>query len=153
MNKVCQPSPPVRKHRRGKRTSSHETSELGAKLDDLVTLLKSTGAIPAAANRSSGHASRVDREEYTASGCPAGGEGGLCSPVTSSPSDYPVSERFGCEPVFGLAQEPGGQDAEVFLTRFRCHFVRYLPFIILSPSISAYQLRQERPFLWLANRV
>lgn len=157
MNKVCQPSPPVRKHRRGKGTSSHETSKLEAKLDDLVTLLKSTRAMPAAVNfkviRGPGYAGRIDHGEYTTSDSPTSEEGGFYSSITTSPSDQALPDGSGYEPVFRLAREPRDQDAELFLDRFRCQFVKSLPFVILSPSITARRLRQERPFLWLAIMV
>jgi hypothetical protein len=42
------------------------------------------------------------------------------------------------------------QDADNFLDKFRTTFVQYLPFVIISSSTTAMQLRQERPLLWLA---
>ncbi|KAL8974781.1 MAG: hypothetical protein Q9197_000989 [Variospora fuerteventurae] len=47
------------------------------------------------------------------------------------------------------ALEPSLEDAETYLRRFRTDFIKYLPFIVIVPSVSAQQLRQTSPFLWL----
>lgn len=113
--------------------------------------------MPAAVNfkviRGPGYAGRIDHGEYTTSDSPTSEEGGFYSSITTSPSDQALPDGSGYEPVFRLAREPRDQDAELFLDRFRCQFVKSLPFVILSPSITARRLRQERPFLWLAIMV
>ena len=53
MNKLCQPSPPVRRRRTLKKPFAPETSKLEEKLDGLVTLLKSaTNGVPGIVNPS-----------------------------------------------------------------------------------------------------
>jgi hypothetical protein len=106
--------------------------------------------------RSPGYANRIDHGEYTTSDSPTSEEAGVYSSITTSPSDQALSDGSGgsgYEPVFRLAREPREQDAELFLARFQCQFVKSLPFVILSPSITAHRLRQERPFLWPAIMV
>ena len=45
--------------------------------------------------------------------------------------------------------EPSPLEAEQFLKIFRIHKSEYFPFVHIPPTITANQLRQERPFLWL----
>ena len=45
--------------------------------------------------------------------------------------------------------EPSSREAEQCLTIFRIHKTEYFPFVYIPPTITADQLHQERPFLWL----
>jgi len=53
------------------------------------------------------------------------------------------------QPLLHPALEPSPEDAESYLNKFRTNFVKHLPFIVISPSVTAHQLRQERPILWV----
>jgi hypothetical protein len=169
MNKDCQPSPPVRK-RRTVRRPANETSKLEEKLDGLVTLLKSAtqgapgiinatsvnsppeGSVPPSHESASDStaAGSVGYRDYTYSrplpigrGFPESG----FIPAASSSSSGSTSVNF--QPVLHPALEPSPEDAESYLNKFRTDFVKHLPFIVISPSVTARQLRQERPILWV----
>jgi hypothetical protein len=172
MNKDCQPSPPVRKRRTVKRPSSvNETSKLEEKLDGLVTLLKSAtqgapgiinatpvnsppeGSMPSSHESSSGStaAASVGYRDYTYNrplpnvrGFP---ESSFTPAASSSSSSGSTSVNL--QPVIHPALEPGPEDAESYLNKFRTDFVKHLPFIVIPPSVSSHQLRQERPILWV----
>jgi hypothetical protein len=44
---------------------------------------------------------------------------------------------------------PNPKDADLFLHKFRTDFVKNLPFLVISPELTAHELYQERPILWL----
>jgi hypothetical protein len=153
MNKDCRPSSPVRKRRMVKRPSSSETSELEEKLDGLVTLLKATtqGA-PAILNAISINTPPEDlgpsSHNTTSNNRPLSKIAGFSEshfpPATfSSTGSTPVNS-----PVFHPALQPSTEDAESYLNKFRSEFTIHLPFIVISPSATSHQLRQERPILW-----
>ncbi|KAL3426139.1 zn 2cys6 transcription factor [Phlyctema vagabunda] len=170
MKKNCQPSPPMRKRRAFTRSAS-KTSKLEEKVDGLVTLLKSaTQSMPAVINNanlntppesivlrshrsdsSSVAANSVDYQDHAYKE-PVRGESGsmeysFTPPATSSRSWSPSQNL---QPSLQRSIEPSSTDAESYLRRFQTYFVRYLPFIVIPPSVTASQLRQERPFLWLS---
>ena len=167
MNKDCQPSPPMRKRRTVSRRSSNKTSKLEEKVDGLVTLLKSaTQGTPGIFNSisidsppediSSSHKSTsgssatdsVIYGDYTYSRTLPDGEGLPESEFTPAASTYSGSSSGSLPPILGSTIEPCPEDAESYLGIFREHFIKHLPFIVISSSMTAYQLRQERPFLW-----
>jgi hypothetical protein len=45
--------------------------------------------------------------------------------------------------------EPSLEEADEFLKIFRTQMMEYFPFIIMSTSTTAKELRLQRPFLWL----
>ena len=45
--------------------------------------------------------------------------------------------------------EPSPDEAEEYLNIFRTSMTKYFPFILVSESTTAHDLRRERPFLWL----
>jgi hypothetical protein len=171
MNKDCQSSPPVRKRRTVKRPaerSANRTSKLEEKLDILVTLLESAtqgtpGIIYAASLGStpeesvpSSHenASRstatcgVGYRNYTYSGPLANGsvlpKPASTPAITTSSTPIPTNLRNIFRPA-----EPSLEEAESYLNKFRTEFVKHLPFIVISPTMTAHQLHQERPILWV----
>jgi hypothetical protein len=171
MNKDCQPSPPVRKRRTVKRPSANETSKLEEKLDGLVTLLKSAtqgapgtinatsvnslpeGSVPSSHENASDStaAGSVGYLDYTYNRPLPNGRGfpqSVFIPAASSSSSS-GSTSVNLQPVLHPALEPSPEDAESYLNKFRTDFVKHLPFIIISPSVTAHQLRQERPILWV----
>jgi hypothetical protein len=72
------------------------------------------------------------------------------TPTTSSSSQSTPFSNLNLQPIIHQALEPCPEDAESYLTRFRNDFVRHLPFIILPPSVTAHQLRQDSPILWVS---
>ena len=172
MKKICQPSAPVRRQRTLKRPLGNETSkleDLEGKLDGLVTLLKSaTQGVPGIINKNS---TKEALESANHEGPPwsmriADGAGehiskdhsptrnGLSgahyTPPLSHSSTSPIGNGSDFPPASRPAAEPSAEDAELYLARFRAKFIRYLPFIVISESITAYELRRERPILWIA---
>jgi hypothetical protein len=171
MKKICQPSPPMRRQRTLKRPAAQQTSKLEAKLDGLVSLLKSathgpSGIINAplgnsalddlvAASQESTPgptaSSRVGYREYMHSR-PSPNESGFTehinTPATSSASKQTPPNSFNLQLMLNPALEPSPEDAESYLNRFRTDCVKHFPFIIISPLVTAHQLRQDRPLLW-----
>jgi hypothetical protein len=169
MGKLCQPSPPVRKRRTANRVSENKTSKLEEKLDGIVKLLNSTGRIPLdTSNHSPKDSSTEDSLPFShdiASGLTASdtqnypdnaytrplpiGKGvpeSSYTPATSASSA--ASPPVFLQPVFHQNLEPSLEEAESYLNRFQTGFVNTFPFIVIPSSVTAYQLRQERPVLW-----
>jgi hypothetical protein len=53
-------------------------------------------------------------------------------------------------PSYHGAPEPSSEDSELYLNRFRIDFAPQLPFVNVSTSMSAHELYQEQPLLWLS---
>ncbi|KAK9328779.1 hypothetical protein V1520DRAFT_345197 [Lipomyces starkeyi] len=170
MKKICQPSPPVRRPRTLKRPSAHETSKLEEKLDGLVTLLKSAtqGApgilnttlvnsslegLQPASHETSSISAAISRD-YQAHNRPSPNGSGphesIYTPTTSTFSKSTPLNSLNAQPVLHPGLEPSPEDAELYLNRFRNDFVKHFPFVIISPSVTAHELRQERPILWIS---
>jgi hypothetical protein len=173
MHKLCQPSPPRRRPQTLKRTPASETSKLEEKLDGLITLIKSAtqgmpgvinaalfnsstqGLVPASYETTlgSGTGYQVSCEQSTHSR-PSPETSRLPNPnftptPSSSSKSTPLSS-FNLQPILHQALEPCPEDAESYLNRFRKDFVKHLPFIIIPPSVTAHQLHQESPLLWIS---
>jgi hypothetical protein len=169
MNKDCTPSPPMRKRRVMKRPSVMETSKLEEKLDGIVTLLKSaTQGAPVVVNPSTiniplefGPSSRdgigdttaaIDLSHYEHTQArqirSVHDPGHFLNPIASSSPSEPTLVNFQ-PPLLDLSLQPSPEDAELYLNRFRTDFAKHLPFIVISPSATSHQLRQERPILWV----
>lgn len=169
MNKTCQPSPPMRKRRVGPIQRESKTSKLEEKVDGLVTLLKSAtqgahGFIQSTSTASPPEVSvfqssedalsSIDTDRVSHQGHPHGtslsnGKGFSMSDLTPQASRASASPSELLQPVLPPALEPSQEDAERYLNRFRTDYVKHLPFITLSQSLTAHQLRQERPILWV----
>lgn len=168
MNKDCQPSPPLRKRRTVKRPPAHVTSKLEEKLDGLVTLLKSAtqgapGVISTADVTLSQEGSIPSSYQSASSSTPASGVGhhdysyslpnrGTASELQFTPetSSSSGSSSAGLLPILHPTLEPSPEDSESYLAKFRTDFVTHLPFIAISPSLTAHQLRQQSPILWIS---
>lgn len=61
-----------------------------------------------------------------------------CRPSPTDPASSDVDDP----------SEPTPEEAEAYLVKFR-QWLKRFPFMILNPDITAENLRQERPFLWL----
>lgn len=170
MKKECLPSPPVRKRRMVTKTSGdNKVERLEEKVDGLVALLKSvTQGAPGSINVSSinsalgslipassgseadgviANSSHYLEYPYDRSGATERVEGPF-TPATSS-SSRPESTNqlpFLIYPYL----EPSAEEAAAYLDRFRNEFQGQLPFLHVSSSMTAQQLRQESPLLWLS---
>ena len=164
MKKDCQPSPPVRTRRTGKKVSASRTSKLEQKLDGLVHLLESATKPAAVAARpidsisvnatstdvflpSLGNASGINGPDYN-HGNPLANTRVMQHSIPT-PASLSESTSLNLQPALQSNQEPCMQDAELYLDKFRTNFARHLPFVIIPPSTTAQQLRHERPILWL----
>jgi len=153
-----------------KRPSVMETSKLEQKLDGIVTLLKSaTQGAPVVVNSSTiniplefGPSSRngvddtaaaidLSHHEHTyARQIPSVHDpGNFLTPIASSSSSSGSTLVNFQPPLLRLSLQPSPEDAELYLNKFRTDFAKHLPFIVISPSVTSYQLRQERPILWV----
>ena len=163
--KNCQPSSPVRKRRIETRHPANKVGKLEEKLDGLVALLKSaTSGTPehldtTPVNPGSNLNSRISIIDSSAAGGfrypgytstqflrteNASLDSSLIPTATST-------SGFGSTRLPSLvhpALEPSPEDAESYLNRFRTDFIKHLPFIVISPAVSAQQLRHTSPFLW-----
>lgn len=161
MNKECVPSPPMRKRRTAQKLSIKKSSKLEAKLDGLVSLVKSAGIVPTitldetvdASPNESIFTTNEDVSESTENP----GTNEYFSPAHGIPSLPSNINGFFCGTVpdpqkkfYSHVREPGSVDAEAYLNEFRTRFVKHLPFIIISPTTRAAELRTYRPLLWLS---
>ncbi|KAH8801793.1 hypothetical protein F5884DRAFT_847663 [Xylogone sp. PMI_703] len=152
MNKVCQPSPPMRKRRKMKICSVGEGSKLEEKLDTLVTLLKSTTqnspvTVKAAysnppqenyeIHHNSTAANNTDHRYHTPKG-PLHNTGDI--------RESQFIPTILCPSISAL--QFSTEEAESYLNRFRTDFITYFPFVVILPSMTSHNLRQERPTLW-----
>ena len=169
MDKNCQPSPPARTRRASHKHSAKQTSKLEQKIDSLVTLITNAGpASSACINATTSPTpqkdlappnqgvspdatamSSVDYPDSTHVGhmddrrdLPRS----AVTPVVTPPSELQLDRPY---PTLSPTLEPTPQDAESYLQNFRDHFLKHLPFLVIPASVTAYQLRQERPILWL----
>lgn len=163
LNKECRPSVTVRRRNPIKPVVS-KTARLEEKLDGLVSLLKAgaqsstigvnTHATPAIYD--STHHSSVRTNNKTTPHSQT--EGGSVTSVSNDyPPDLPVltpgttgSEGSSPASVYYDAVEPSPVEAEEYLTSFHTYKSKYFPFVYISSTTTAQQLRQERPFLWLS---
>ncbi|CAI7653371.1 unnamed protein product [Penicillium pancosmium] len=145
LKKDCRPSPTVRK--RNGRSSASRTAQLEAKLDNIVSLLQTTGgtssmpadwdnanSIAMPAQNAPSYLSKTDHPMVTPPGMP--------SPVPSSSTDCSMIDV--CN---SLQLTP--EDAEKRLGSFRTHNMRFIPFIHIPSHMTSQQLRVEKPFVWL----
>ncbi|PWY85783.1 hypothetical protein BO94DRAFT_97472 [Aspergillus sclerotioniger CBS 115572] len=139
--KTCQPSPPVRKRRNQTKASVKDVQKLEEKLDGLVNILKSAtqpgllnGVVSTPEHVVPTHAQPVS----------------LSAPLVQVLPDTAITPA----PSFGHPEnpslEPNDDDAASYLNRFRSDFIGHLPFLVIPASLTASQLRQESPLLWLA---
>ncbi len=148
-----------------------KTSKLEEKLDGLVALLTSaTQGVPGIINVSpvtlcpeglvpanhedvvsSTVINRVGCEDYTHNKPSPNTSGILKSNYTPTASSSSIStplDSLRLQPDLPSAFEFSPEDAELCLNRFRTVYIKYLPFIIIPPSVTSQQLRQDRPLLW-----
>ncbi|KAJ5183452.1 hypothetical protein N7492_001068 [Penicillium capsulatum] len=142
LKKECNPSPTVRK--RNGRSSASKAAQLEAKLDSIVSLLKTTGGtsgLPADwESTAKAHAAvraQPVQNNYAAAPIP--------SPL-STPSP-PSSTCSVMEVCLSLHIPP--ELAEKSLNQFRSANLKFFPCLYIPPHLTAQQLLPEKPFLWL----
>lgn len=169
MKKICQASPPVRRARTLKKLSTDKTSQLEEKLDGLVTLLKSaaTQSTPGILNTAFINSSLEGLQSAlpetssipTATSSVYGGQqshsaigeglpNSIYTPAPSISSKSTPYSNHSLEPIVRPDFDPGPEEAELRLNIFRNQYTKNFPFIVLSPSLTVHELRQQRPILW-----
>ncbi|WQF80723.1 Putative zn(2)Cys(6) fungal-type DNA-binding domain-containing protein [Colletotrichum destructivum] len=167
LSKTCQPSNPIR--RRSKKPPSSRTAQLEEKLDGLVTLLRQSGRpdlpadlgvdfnIPGVIPSSSSTATtkavrepssdmRRSSEFFSASSHGDGGGGNDRTRADSLPTPTQTASPEG--PGYG-DELPSPDEAEALFEAFRGQNLKYFPFLNFRATMTAQELRAERPFLWI----
>ena len=65
----------------------------------------------------------------------------MLTPATSTSYQTPTSS-------VGQVPEPTIKQAQEYLDFYRSQQFKYFPFVVVPLSVSAEELRQQRPFLW-----
>ena len=177
LNKDCQPLQPVRKRKAASRVSDSKKERLEEKLDGLYKLLQSSVPSTSQAEQNASVTtapiptrptselvqSHVPNPQRSDDFVPSSTlrlnsnpiEGYRLQPLTTAP-DAPYvlsgtrSTVYHCSDsslISGL--EPSSDQAEEYLNTFRPLMATYFPFILVPESTTAYELRRDRPFLWL----
>ena len=118
--------------------STSKSARLQERLDGLESLLKTGAPSDAiAAIHNPTHHSNIETNDETA--------------LTPGTTDTEGTSSNSTESVPHNTVEPSPveAEAEIYLTAFRCHKSNFFPFVYVPSIITAQQLRQERPFLWL----
>ncbi|KAF6804129.1 C6 transcription factor [Colletotrichum sojae] len=170
LGKACQPSNPQRK--RSKKPPSSRTAQLEEKLDGLVSLLRQSGrsTVPAdlgvdvdaihelvssstSAASAGGRQQSSDADDRRAS--TARGGSGSRTRGTSLPTPTPTQTASPGDDAgvgYGGAGDdflPSADEAEALFETFRGQNLRYFPFLHFKATMTARELRAERPFLWI----
>ena len=147
LNKDCQPSPSVRK--RNGRPAASKAAQLEAKLDSIVSLLRTSGGSSSLLADWEATAPKA-RTANSPMPCNTGtpftyAAHAIPSPMSSETSMHGPSLII--ETCDALSISP--EMAEKLLTQFRTQNLRFLPFAHIPPHMTSQQLRNERPFFWL----
>ncbi|EXJ80523.1 hypothetical protein A1O1_08669 [Capronia coronata CBS 617.96] len=152
LNKPCHPADSMRQRNTESRAESR-IAHLEGKVDGLVSLLQSVSQSStsresvASALLDLGHHARdisVDRVQGTTSQARSAGT------VSMSASSSAVSTTASSStPNTGTDREPSPEEAEECLAIFRSQMLKYFAFLHLPPGMSAQQLHEQRPFLFL----
>lgn len=130
LNKECRPAETVRRRNPRKVTVS-KTARLEEKLDGLVSLIK--------AGQSGRDTASSSLNGYKQS-----------VPMLTPPTDESIASSHP-SPVFqDISGEPSPAEAEECLISFKKYNSKYFPFVYIPSAITARELQQERPFLWLS---
>ncbi|KAK3332377.1 hypothetical protein B0T19DRAFT_415483 [Cercophora scortea] len=177
LGKTCEPSAAARVRKRKVRTPPPTSRRIEEKLDDLVSLLRSqagekqdAGQVPQQPQQYTPQTtpSAPDKLSPTLKTLVSFGD-----PLASAPtktrddpeiaidtdsnvvhifrSNSPGPRSFSLSPVYNdvsVHDVPDGT-AEEQLATFRRVFLNMFPFVHLPPTMSASELRYEKPFLWL----
>ncbi|GJC94544.1 Zn(II)2Cys6 transcription factor [Colletotrichum higginsianum] len=165
LSKTCQPSNPIR--RRSKKPPSSRTAQLEEKLDGLVTLLRQSGrpdlpadlgvdfnipgVIPSSSSTATAKAVRepssdMRRSSEFFSASSRGDGGNDRTRADSLPTPTQTASPEG--PGYG-DELPSPDEAEALFEAFRGQNLKYFPFLNFRATMTAQELRAERPFLWI----
>ncbi|KAK9310998.1 Zn(II)2Cys6 transcription factor [Lipomyces starkeyi] len=156
----CAPSEAHRK-RKPKRHPTSRTAKLEEKLDGIVSLLRAAGQpIPISVTTDHGPIAATEletspngdssygkiREDPIGNTNSHASYSAMFTPATSRPETILVGS-----PASSTSSDfdPSLIEAEEFLFHFRTQKSKYAPFVHIPSTMTAQQLRQERPFLWL----
>ncbi|TDZ38782.1 Transcriptional regulator WAR1 [Colletotrichum spinosum] len=160
LEKTCQPSNPLRK--RSKKPSSSRTAQLEEKLDGLVRALTQSGRsgelgidIDNVTPASAAAAAASRREQSSEAGeyvntAGAGRDGGARARGGSLPT--PTQTASPEETMFDDDADdflPSPDEAEALFEAFRGQNMLYFPFLHFRATMTARELRAEKPFLWI----
>jgi hypothetical protein len=154
MKKNCQPSPLLRERQKRARHPANKVGKLEEKLDGLVALLKSTtSGTPeysdtTLVNPTNNHDTIISKMNLSATaGTRYGGyisnqlllNGNSWLDSTLTPAATSPSGSVSTKSPFLIhpALEPSPEDADSYLNQFRTDFIKYLPFLVIAPSVSA----------------
>ncbi|KAL4936704.1 hypothetical protein BDV06DRAFT_233222 [Aspergillus oleicola] len=137
MNKECHASPPVRKRRPARVSKSSQVQKLEERIDGLVVMLQS--AMNTSSNSSSIKTPESSGTSVSLLGCLSPGQDAATSTEATAPFPF-IPSAVKVDPA----------EAEIALDRFRNVCLPNLPFLTLSPSLRAQELRRENPLLWLS---
>uniref|UniRef100_L2FUC2 Zn 2cys6 transcription factor n=1 Tax=Colletotrichum fructicola (strain Nara gc5) TaxID=1213859 RepID=L2FUC2_COLFN len=166
LNKTCQPSNPQKK------PPWSRTAQLEEKLDGLVTLLRQSGGRPelvdmanisgvvggggvagvaaSASSSSQDEASGAVDGRYADRGSRDDGAGVAgAARGTSLPTPTQTASPEGTGYGDGDDFLPSPDEAEALFESFRGQNLRYFPFLHFRPTMTARELRSEKPFLWI----
>lgn len=154
------------RRRNPKKPVVSKAARLEEKLDGLVSLLKA--GVQSDASAANAHDTTAIYESDRHSNVRTNNEtspysrterGSVTSVLDDYPSNLPVltPEKSDSEGTLSSssaavphdAVEPSPFEAEEYLTAFRTHKSKYFPFLYIPSTITAQQLHQQRPFLWL----
>ena len=145
LNKTCSPSPPVRRRQVLAKATARgsKVGQLEEKVNGLVALLQSS---PSAARRDLN--SSPDKLYVENDSDPLPDSTSVVDTSGFAPRRSPDIST-GQDTLEVVNQSINPADAESFYGRFRSDFVHYFPFVVIAPSVTAVQLRQQYPLLWL----
>lgn len=134
LRKECRPAEKLRRRNPRKPVKS-KTARLEERLDDLVSLLK-CGAAPGIAGMQPSATVPLGNATLSSTAHDASfSSAPLMTPAASECTDY--------------SYEPSYFEATRSLQHVVTDKLKYFPFIHIPPDLSAQQLQQDRPFLWL----
>jgi hypothetical protein len=145
LGKECQPIITSRK-RVAKKPGSSRTAQLEEKFEDLLTILRSNQQI-GQSGATSGHSAAELRDSASPVSLPSRLDS-LVAAATNSGADLGNPSSGIMMPTIQDAPEPTPHEAEIYLAKFR-GWLQNFPFMHLPDDVSAAQLHNEKPFLWL----
>ncbi|KAI0181837.1 hypothetical protein GGR52DRAFT_57594 [Hypoxylon sp. FL1284] len=157
LGKACEPALAVRKRKARTpppssiaTTSTQPASRLEEKLDDIVTLLRSQKQTQDQPRR---HTRQPTRHGTSASSLPAPQNPDVMIDTTANVIHLvrPASPEASISPILEDVSVHDIPDtlAEEQLGIFRLAFISHFPLVHIPATTTAYELRRQRPFLWL----
>lgn len=152
LGKDCRPIETSRK-RIVKKVNSSRTAQLEEKLDDLVSILRASQhpgsqsgtSPPESSDPAQRYPAITSRLDSLATAATATSNPG--SSYSNCTFESPINPNLDINDG-NVLPEPTDAEAEVYLDKFR-GWMKNFPFAVISPGLSASDLRRGRPFLWL----